>query len=341
MRTKLLSPRACDAQCVGRTAMLGCAGAFIRQYHFPMSHADSAAWPSSRHLLVALASVVIHAQRGGAGACQTGTRLSGEAGALHGRAGDGSVLGAADRDQPDGHHPVRIREERGDGAGEQLRARRGGLEGQPPADRKPPGYPFDDTDLYKVLEGASLHAERQPDPKLDAYLDGLIAKIAPRRRQDGYLYTTRTIDPQHPHRWAGTTRWTLEKVDSHELYNLGHLYEAAVAHYQATGKRTLLDVALAHRRSARQHVRAGQAVDLARPPDHRDGPREALSRDRRRALPDAREVHARRARARRQPSEQRRGTYNQSHGRWSSRPRPSATRCAPPTCTRAWRTSPR
>src|SRR4029077_1411322 len=48
----------------------------------------------------------------------------------------------------------------------------------------------------------------------------------------------------HPHRWAGTKRWEMEKVDSHELYDLGHLYEAAVAHYQATGKRTLLDVAL-------------------------------------------------------------------------------------------------
>ncbi|HBY58784.1 MAG TPA: six-hairpin glycosidase, partial [Solibacterales bacterium] len=54
----------------------------------------------------------------------------------------------------------------------------------------------------------------------------------------------RTIDPINPHRWAGKKRWELEKDDSHELYNLGHLYEAAVAHYQATGKRTLLDVAL-------------------------------------------------------------------------------------------------
>ena len=83
-----------------------------------------------------------------------------------------------------------------------------------------------------------------PDPKLDAYLDGLIAKIGAAQEKDGYLYTTRTIDPQHPHRWAGTKRWELEKVDSHELYNLGHLYEAAVAHYQATGKRSLLDIAL-------------------------------------------------------------------------------------------------
>ena len=118
------------------------------------------------------------------------------------------------------------------------------LRGEALANKKAPGYPFDDTDLYKVIEGASYTLSVHPDPKLDAYVDSLIAKIAAAQEKDGYLYTTRTIDPQHPHPWAGTERWQLEKVDSHELYNLGHLYEAAVAHYQATGKRTLLDVAL-------------------------------------------------------------------------------------------------
>jgi DUF1680 family protein len=118
------------------------------------------------------------------------------------------------------------------------------LRGEPLTDKKPPGYPFDDTDVYKVIEGASYCLSVYPDPKLDAYVDSLIAKIAAAQEKDGYLYTTRTIDPVHPHRWAGTKRWELEKVDSHELYNLGHLYEAAVAHYQATGKRSLLDVAL-------------------------------------------------------------------------------------------------
>jgi DUF1680 family protein len=72
----------------------------------------------------------------------------------------------------------------------------------------------------------------------------MIAKIAAAQEPDGYLYTTRTIDPANPHRWAGKERWELERDDSHELYNLGHLYEAAAAHYQATGKRSLLDVAL-------------------------------------------------------------------------------------------------
>jgi DUF1680 family protein len=118
------------------------------------------------------------------------------------------------------------------------------LRGETLTDKEPPGYPFDDTDVYKVIEGAAYTLSVKPDPKLEAYLDTLIAKIAAAQEGDGYLYTTRTIDPQNPHRWAGSERWVREAVDSHELYNLGHLYEAAVAHYQATGKRTLLDVAL-------------------------------------------------------------------------------------------------
>ena len=72
----------------------------------------------------------------------------------------------------------------------------------------------------------------------------MVRKIAAAQEPDGYLYTTRTIDPVHPHPWAGTRRWEKEEVLSHELYNLGHLYEAAVAYYQATGKRQLLDIAL-------------------------------------------------------------------------------------------------
>lgn len=110
-------------------------------------------------------------------------------------------------------------------------------------DKRPPGYPFDDTDVYKVLEGAAYALSVKKDPKLDAYVDTLIAKIAAAQEPDGYLYTTRTINPDAPHPWAGKKRWELEEHDSHELYNLGHLYEAAVAHYQATGKKTLLNVA--------------------------------------------------------------------------------------------------
>ena len=118
------------------------------------------------------------------------------------------------------------------------------LRGETNVDRRSPGYPFDETDLYKVIEGASYSLSVTADPKLDAYVDGLIAKIAAAQEPDGYLYTTRTIDPKNPHRWAGSARWVLERDDSHELYDLGHLFEAAVAHHLATGKRTLLDVAI-------------------------------------------------------------------------------------------------
>jgi uncharacterized protein len=118
------------------------------------------------------------------------------------------------------------------------------LRGETLTDKTPPGYPFDDTDPYKVLEGASYTLSVKPDPKLEAYLDALVAKIAAAQEPDGYLYTARTIDPVSPHKWSGQKRWEMEEVDSHELYDLGHLYEAAVAYYQATGKRTLLDVAL-------------------------------------------------------------------------------------------------
>ena len=118
------------------------------------------------------------------------------------------------------------------------------LRGEQLKDKHPPGYPFDDTDAYKVIEGSSYTLAVEPDPKIEAYVDGLIAKIAAAQEPDGYLYTTRTIDPQHPHAWSGTARWQNEEKSSHELYNSGHLYEAATAYYQATGKRNLLDVAL-------------------------------------------------------------------------------------------------
>lgn len=106
------------------------------------------------------------------------------------------------------------------------------------------GIFFNDSDLFKVMEGAAYVLAEHPDPKLDAYLDDLIAKVAGAQEADGYLYTARTIDPTavNPER-EGLERWSNLRVN-HELYNVGHLYEAAVAHYQATGKRTLLDVAL-------------------------------------------------------------------------------------------------
>ncbi len=118
------------------------------------------------------------------------------------------------------------------------------LRHEPFDNHKYPPYPFDDTDVYKVLEGASYTLSVHPDAKLEDYCDNLIKIIGEAQEPDGYLYTARTIDPLHPHPWSGNERWILEGVNSHELYDLGHLYEAAVAYYQATGKRSLLDIAL-------------------------------------------------------------------------------------------------
>lgn len=104
-------------------------------------------------------------------------------------------------------------------------------------------YPFDDTDVYKTLEGASYALMVDPDPELEAYLDSVIAIVAAAQEEDGYLYTVRTNKADHLKNWFGDERW--QKLESsHELYNAGHLFEAAAAHYQATGKRSLLDVAV-------------------------------------------------------------------------------------------------
>ncbi|MHC4519863.1 MAG: beta-L-arabinofuranosidase domain-containing protein, partial [Planctomycetota bacterium] len=104
-------------------------------------------------------------------------------------------------------------------------------------------FPFDDTDPYKILEGAAYVLSVRPDAELDRYLDDLITKIAAAQEEDGYLYTCRTNKCERLKNWFGDERW--EKLaGSHELYNMGHLYEAAVAHHQATGKRSLLNVVL-------------------------------------------------------------------------------------------------
>ena len=105
-------------------------------------------------------------------------------------------------------------------------------------------YSFDDTDPYKTIEGASYVLQTYPDQKLKAYIDSVLDIIAPAQEADGYLYTARTQNPKHPHFWAGDKRWSMEEDLSHELYNLGHMVEGAVAHWQATGSRKFLDIAI-------------------------------------------------------------------------------------------------
>ena len=105
------------------------------------------------------------------------------------------------------------------------------------------GLAFDDTDPYKTLEGAAYILQTYPDKKLEAYCDSVIDVIGSAQEPDGYLYTSRTQNPQQPHEWAGDKRWSMDEDLSHELYNLGHMVEGAVAYYQATGKRKFLDIA--------------------------------------------------------------------------------------------------
>jgi hypothetical protein len=96
-------------------------------------------------------------------------------------------------------------------------------------------YAFDDSDVYKVIEAAAYSLALRPDPALDKDLDAWIAKIAAAMEPDGYIYTARTINPEKPLRMSGPKRWVNEQ-ESHELYCAGHMYEAAVAHFQATGR---------------------------------------------------------------------------------------------------------
>ncbi|UZR98478.1 glycoside hydrolase family 127 protein [Chondrinema litorale] len=106
------------------------------------------------------------------------------------------------------------------------------------------GKVYDDSDVFKVIEGASYSWQQTYDPELDAYLDSLINWIASAQEPDGYLYTARTINSDSLPDMGGSERWQKIHRFSHELYNVGHMYEAAVAHYQTTNKRDLLDVAI-------------------------------------------------------------------------------------------------
>jgi len=124
------------------------------------------------------------------------------------------------------------------------------------------GERYNDTDVYKVMEGAAYTLMLRPDPVLEAELDDLIAVIAAAQEDDGYLFTPRTSAPDPPVMGIGEERWTNLAV-SHELYNSGHLYEAAVAHYLATGKRDFLEIALKN---------ADLVADTFGPDKRRDAP---------------------------------------------------------------------
>lgn len=127
--------------------------------------------------------------------------------------------------------------------------------------------PFDDTDLYKLIEGASNTLISSPDPELESYLDSIIEIIRIGQESDGYITSWFTIDRKAPPAWwvaPSEKRWENE-ISSHELYNSGHLFEAAAVHYLATGKRNFLDIALRNADLLVEHFGPGK---LQTPPGH-------------------------------------------------------------------------
>ncbi len=135
----------------------------------------------------------------------------------------------------------------------------------PSKEYKVEGFSFDDTDVYKTIEGASYLLQTYPDKNLEHYIDSVLAIVAAAQESDGYLYTARTMNPTHPHEWAGNKRW--EKVEelSHEFYNLGHMVEGAIAHYRATGKRNFLDIAIRYADCVCREIGEGEGKRVAVP----------------------------------------------------------------------------
>ena len=100
------------------------------------------------------------------------------------------------------------------------------------------GAHYNDSDVYKIVQGAAYILKVHPDPKLQAYLDGIIAMIAAAQDSDGYL-DTHFMGDRKKNRFK-----SISPGPKHELYCMGHMIEASVAHYEMTGKRTMLDVAV-------------------------------------------------------------------------------------------------
>lgn len=110
-------------------------------------------------------------------------------------------------------------------------------------------YGFNDSDLYKIMEGSAYALMIEEDPALRAYLDTLVYYVSEAQEEDGYLYTAKTLNANdytdfYCCTYSEDGRWLETPNSSHEFYNVGHMYEAAVAHHLATGSRSFLDVAI-------------------------------------------------------------------------------------------------
>ena len=123
------------------------------------------------------------------------------------------------------------------------------------------GIYFNDSDVYKVMEGAAYSLQVHPDTMMRLYLDKLIAIMAGAQWEDGYLYTFYSVPQRQPEK-----RWTNER-DMHEQYCMGHMFEAAVAHYQVTGNKSFLNIATKCADYICQTFGAGKRTD---PPGHQE-----------------------------------------------------------------------
>ena len=123
---------------------------------------------------------------------------------------------------------------------EHLQAARNFLAGEKTEGHR--AHRFIDSDLYKVMEGAAYLLQLRQDPELESKLDDLADLISGAQEADGYLYPSHTTGVGKEKNMMGNSPYTFV-VHSHELYNVGHLYEAAIAYYQATGNKKLLNVA--------------------------------------------------------------------------------------------------
>jgi DUF1680 family protein len=123
------------------------------------------------------------------------------------------------------------------------------------------GIYFNDSDVYKVMEGAAYSLQVHPDVMMRLYLDKLIAIMAGAQWEDGYLYTFYSVPQKQPEK-----RWINEK-DMHEQYCMGHMLEAAVAHYQVTGNEAFLNIATKCADYLCQTFGPGRRTD---PPGHQE-----------------------------------------------------------------------
>jgi DUF1680 family protein len=123
------------------------------------------------------------------------------------------------------------------------------------------GIHFNDSDVYKIMEGAAYSLQVHPDAKLRRYLDNLIKVMAAAQWDDGYLFTFYSVPEKQPEKL-----WT--NINTiHEQYCVGHMYEGAVAHYQVTGEKLFLNVATKNADLICNTFNANKRTD---PPEHQE-----------------------------------------------------------------------